>query len=269
MTDDNTALYFADGRAFGAAHAAPALTDAPEVGRMSASIAAIDRAETPASELAHERAAHQLTVLELTSCREDRDEAAATRNLDQSKIEVLINALTAAREEAGVTLQAAQAEIARLTAVIADLRYVAAAQLEELNGLHASRDTERCNATAEIAELNDRVLRISADLDAQVSAHPGADPEGDETLVFDVPDIDPATLSIMDWIIEAVSIDRARATYSPLVALSDLIAEWVESTKACEAFRGGANAGKPSPAGECALERLDTVERMLAMAGAR
>lgn len=116
MTDENTALYFADGRAFGATHAAPALTDAPEVGRVTSAtpdalahddllaLAArvkvalevwgidahqlADGVEILAADLENEREAHRLTALEMT----------------------------AAREEAGLTLQAAQAEIADLKA---------------------------------------------------------------------------------------------------------------------------------------------------------
>lgn len=197
-TDENTALYSADGRAFGAVHAAPALTADSEVGRVTRALQvddllalaarikgatevsggdadqlaegcemAVVALRNLAADLEQEREANRLTVMRWQASRE-ASEALGTE-------------LAAAREEAGITLQAAQAEISDLKARLLEMTACAADAARDTQaaltreGVALARLRKADGVQTALEGLSETVTgrpypEVSADLAAQIAA---------------------------------------------------------------------------------------------------
>lgn len=256
--------------------------------------------ENLAGDLELEREAHRLTVLELTSCREAGEklhDELANRDLDRSEAVIVADTATAEISDLKRRLFGMTRAAARITTG-------PALDSDDVRILGKLRDLLQPSLHQESREILGRLVLVDAcakAIDARVYTPTGdgsclgcGRPEGEHargawslacppdvvaarrcgtdsavrTPVEVVVDADPATTSIMDWIVEAVSIDRAHATYSPLVALADLIAAWVDATKAVQALE----SRPPGPRRDglsAALARRNTVESMLIKAGAR
>lgn len=248
---EGTAAYFIDGMAFGARHAAPTIINAPEVGRVVAPRRSIPDA-LPIDDLLalaeRVKVTRAVEDIEAHQLAEGAEILAGDLENERDAHQRTVLELTSCREGRDADREEAVMSARSAAEQIADLR----AQLLEMTAVAADATQD-----AELLREGVALARLRAE-----------EQPDDDTTVVEVPDIDPATTSIMDWIVEAVSIDRARATYSPLVALADLIAEWVRATEAVQAIESRPPGPRRDDLG-AALTRRDKVERMLKMAGAR